>query len=77
MKNKKFFTFDNRFGVVILASLGIASNKFREVLKLRLVGDSGDKADEEYINFAMKPDEGQLFFRSHRIESIKLGLLGM
>ena len=54
--------------MVILASLGIASNKFREVLKLRLLGDSGDKADEEYINFAMKPDEGQLFFRSHRIE---------
>ena len=45
--------------MVILASLGIASNKFREVLKLRMLGDSGDKADTKYINFAMRPDDGQ------------------
>ena len=47
--------------MVILASLGIASNKFREVLKLRMLGDSGDKADAKYINFAMRPDDGQFY----------------
>ena len=44
---------------MILATLGIASNKFKEVLKLRMLGDSGDKADEKYINVAMGPDDGQ------------------
>ena len=55
--------------MVILASLGIASNKFREVLKLRMLGDSGDKADADLLQYAMRPDdEGQfplLFIPAH------------
>ena len=55
------FLLINRFGVAILASLGLASNKFREVLKLRLVGDSGNKAHVDYLKYAMRPDDDGMF----------------